>query len=110
MKRADYMTGKISFDDYYLALARKMGIKPSEKIVRRAVEALRKGDNHLNSIPLGEWDTWALSLYAFRKNEIDFIFRQFGDFYSLAGLVCVLKAVVRYEAEKILQGAENGNS
>lgn len=48
---------------YYLEIAQEIGIAPSK-------EMIEKGDVHLNSIPLKEWDSWALSIQAFNFQRV----------------------------------------
>lgn len=56
------------------------------------IDALRKStDEHLNDISLRDWDAISLE----HKAELSNKFIQAGDFYSLAGGVCVAKAAAR---------------
>lgn len=98
--RADYIEGRASHDEYYLEIAKELGIKPDDEMIQRAKKALEAGDEHLNTIPLREWDVWAMSLLAFRSPEINRAFCKRGTVPAMADLVCMLKAVTRYYARQ----------
>ena len=86
LTRKDYMSGKCSFHEYYLAIAKTAGISRAPKHI---MERVRKStDEHYNDIPLGVWNSLSFSNY--RK-----AFEAHGDFPSMAGLVCLWKTVAR---------------
>jgi len=98
--RKQYLNGEVSHDEYYLEIAKEIGIKPDEKTIEKVRNALRKGDKHLNTIPLYFWDMWAVSVYWYNREYVISIFTKRGDQFSQAGLVCALKAICRYYTKK----------
>jgi hypothetical protein len=62
--------------------------------IRKIKNALDKGDEHLNSIPLRHWDNLT---FLFHCNEQ---LKEHGDFESLAGKVCILKETARMLADE----------
>lgn len=96
--RSDYMTGKVTHQDYYLSVARSAYLSSPALMIRRARIALEAGDEHLNTIPLREWDIWSDSC----SRQIGRALSLHGDTgYSLGGGVCALKALVRHAALQI---------
>lgn len=61
------------YRDKYVKLAQTLGPDSLAGLVRllvpRVREALQRGDEHLNTIPLGTWDAIALDFAAFAKSE-----------------------------------------
>lgn len=58
MSRSKYMAGELSHYDYYLGLAKVIGVR-KDWLPEQNVEKLRKAyeaDEHLNNIPLHTWD------------------------------------------------------
>jgi len=101
--RQRYLAGLATHREYYTEIAEEIGIaitRPDAPIIQRAREALKKGDKALNSIPLAEWDNWALSLMAYRGSDVRAAFQRRGDFVTDADLVCLLKTVVKNYIEK----------
>lgn len=95
--RADYMSGRATHDEYYDALCDLAGVSYADadpQFIERCREALFSGDEHLNSIPLKEWDRRASSLLP----GVGRAFKEVGDHPSAAGLVCLLKAAARRAA------------
>ena len=91
--RADYMSGKVSFADFYRAVANTAGISyrnADPAFLARVKAALASGDEHLNTIPLVEWDHRGCGLLAAAR-----AFKAHGDFDSMAGRVCLLKQVAK---------------
>lgn len=89
--RKDYMDGKISHQDYYSQFV----TTEIEKIVlrfgkKKLADSLAQDEN-LNNIPLHAWDRLGLEIdrSVFRK------MKEAGDFDSLTGRVCILKAAAR---------------
>ena len=53
----------------------------------KAIEA----DHHLNNIPLSKWDSVAFII----RPHVSHLLKDAGDFYTLAGGVCIAKAAAR---------------
>jgi hypothetical protein len=90
MTRADYMSGKVTFAEYYREIARIAGISwRKHSMLPRVKDALASGDEHLNSIPLQTWDL--LGVYS--RGAIAHALRIMGDTggVSMADIVCVHK-------------------
>lgn len=88
--RQDYLQNRVSFAEYYRAVAKTAGIsyRNADPIfLSRVRQALANGDEHLNTIPLREWDIRATCLLP----SIRAAFRAHGDGDSLAGRVCLIK-------------------
>ena len=80
---------------YYLEIGREAGISYAKsKDLERIKNAINKGDKHLNTIPLGEWDNKGV----FTKTAINTAMLKRGDSWTLAGSVCVHKAVALEDA------------
>ncbi len=92
--RAQYMDGDATHAAYYGDLATSVGLSYAGcDWIESVRNALRDGDDHLNSIPLATWDTrgaWMLQSRVARA-----AFKARGDSVSLAGLVCVCKQAAR---------------
>lgn len=97
--RKDYLDNKITHDEYYFEIAKEIGIRPPDEMINKARKALNLGDEHLNTISLSVWDTWARNILVFNSSAVNDVFRKRGDYCTLAGLVCALKAITRYYAE-----------
>ena len=96
--RKDYMEGRMSHHAYYSAIAKECGISfKRSNMLPQIKEALAKGDEHLNSIPLTIWDSMAIRNTA----RISTVLKEHGDFYSLAGGVCVMKTAAIEAASKV---------
>lgn len=90
-KRHQYLTGKLSHDDYYLWLADLVGVTLSDLPV--PLNQIRAStDRHLNDIPLRHWDSRdpIVRHKAYAK----------GLPWSLSDTGCCLKAVARRAAQK----------
>lgn len=97
--RADYMGGKVTHREFYRAVAETAGIIVTDaKLIDRVKRALADGDEHLNTIPLGEWDMMAVSAQSW--GGLHSAFKAHGDGYSLAGGVCLFKTMARVAAEQ----------
>jgi hypothetical protein len=96
--RADYMEGRCTFADFYRAVnaTARLTVR-KEELLGRVKVALTSGDEHLNTIPLVEWDSMARSC----ELQIREALRHHGDFYSLCGGVCCLKQAARDAVEKV---------
>ncbi len=90
MTRKEYMDGVVSFADYYRSVAKDAGISFASAPVEfldRVEKALERGDEHLNTIPLSLWYYYAICA----KHATMPALKRHGDFWSLAGGVCVAK-------------------
>jgi hypothetical protein len=101
--RADYLEGRCTHAEYYRAVNKTAGIRysPDSPLVVQARAALKTGDQHLNSIPLQQWDSRAASA----QTSIATALHKHGDFYSLAGGVCAMKQAVIDAANSITEPA-----
>lgn len=91
MQRFDYMTGAVSFDDYYRSIAHAAGVSfAGSSYLPRITRALEKGDEHLNSISLAFWD-WLGAMLA-PSPAYRAALKDHGEIDSMAVRVCVLKA------------------
>ena len=92
--RAQYMNKQVTFEDYYRAVAKDSGVSfrnAPEEFLRRVQKCLAERDEHLNKIRLSTWDMYALGA----KSSTSPAFKRHGDFWSLAGGVCVAKQAAR---------------
>ncbi len=102
IQRTAYLRGDVSHDAYYDSLLDAAGLTDSAVIrdmLPRVRRALAEDDKHLNFIPLGRWDTVAL-LWSHDQRVIDAL-RAAGDFWSMAGGVCLAKALARRMSETV---------
>lgn len=101
MTHADYIDGKVTFAEYYRSVNKAAGLKyPGEHaLVDRARKALANGDQHLNTIPIKEWD--AIGANPILRTNLARAFKAHGDWLTLANIVCALKQAVRDAAESI---------
>ena len=94
-QRKDYISGKVTQDEYYRSLYRESHITITDKrIIDNAKKALTKGDVHLNRIPLRWWDAWAKGLMFYNGKTVAEAFHKQGDYPTLSGLVSMLKTAV----------------
>lgn len=93
--RQDYMGGKVTFEQFYESVAAMAGIAISEELVARVKATLANGDEHLNTIWLPMWDRLADE----NRTAITRALKAHGDFYSMAGGVCTMKAAARKAAQ-----------
>lgn len=96
MKRSDYMSGNVTHQAYYSHIAKLAGIKPAAALVKTCRELLADGDEHLNKIPLAQWDllaggAWNQIVGACQRVE--------GEHMCLSTGVCTYKAAVRAAIE-----------
>lgn len=90
--RADYLEGRATFAEYYRAVNHSAGIRVTNAdFLARVRKALAEGDEHLNTIPLAEWDKLAV----YGRRALSRAFKEHGDFYSMAGGVCAYKQAAR---------------
>lgn len=94
--RREYMSDSEKLHHrYYLEMGREAGISYAKsQELPRIKEAIKNGDKHLNTIPLKEWDNrgnWT-------QASVNTAMLKRGDSWSLAGSVCVHKAVALEDA------------
>ena len=95
MHRSDYMSDKVTHAEYYRSMAKDAGVSYANvdpKFLARVKKALAEGDEHLNSIPLHEWDnrTWSL------LPSVNTTFKAYGEGTgSLSCRVCLIKQAAR---------------
>lgn len=100
MTRDEYMSSPTpeAHRQYYGEIAEEAGVKfhPhfDQTFLDKVRSALTNGDEHLNSISLSVWE----NLGYFHHRKIDAAFRVRGDFWSMAGGVCVVKEAARRAA------------
>lgn len=87
--RNDYMERRVTHQQYYAAIVKTAGIgfHPNDPFIVRCRAALAGGDEHLNTIPLADWD----AIGRWGRACLGTAFRLHGDIYSLAGSVCAYK-------------------
>lgn len=96
MTREDYMNGKVTHKEFYRSVAHEAGISfANSSMLPKIKAALASGDEHLNTIPLQTWD----ALAHVSRTQIATALKKHGDFYSMAGGVCTLKAAAIEAAE-----------
>ena len=89
--RKDYMSNKCTHEEYYGQLVTQ---DMKDQIVRAIPQALAKSvDPHFNDIPLSTWDMLGM-VHGLRSE-----FKELGDCWSKAGMVCVLKEAARQVKE-----------
>lgn len=92
--REKYLDGEIAHADYYRMIYREAGITMKNSgILDECREALARGDEHLNDIPLQKWDMMAASYI--NQEKLRQVFENHGDGCSMAGGVCIYKQAVR---------------
>lgn len=99
MTREQYLNKEVSHQDYYASLAKVAGISFSDGFIRKVAQALREGDEHLNSIPLSTWD--AMTVNDLHNPYLGTELKKRGDGYSLSTGVCMRKARAKELAEAI---------
>ena len=85
--RKDFMTGVCDFETYYGQMVTKRIVEAVVSIIG-ADRILKSKDDHLNDIPLKEWDRVGYSIGIQCHWPA-------GDSCSMAGLVCVAKNAAR---------------
>ena len=92
LTRKEYLDGKCTLEEYYGEIGEESGISYANASDLERYKKAYKEDVHFNNIPLSEWDMRAsnVSREAFEKR---------GDFWSIAGGVCVHKTMARKAVE-----------
>jgi hypothetical protein len=99
--RADYMSGKVTHEQFYRSVVARAGLSlNNHPDVPKWRDMLASGDEHLNKLGLDYWDRLAL----FCQSSVSRSLREHGDFYSMAGGVCAVKAAARIAVEKLNEG------
>jgi len=92
--REDYMSRRVTHTQYYQALCKTAGVSyknAKPKFLDRVWKCMQEGDEHLNRIPLANWDSRTIGLLPSAYEA----FRLHGDIPSQAGLVCLIKQAAR---------------
>jgi hypothetical protein len=90
--RKDYMDGKAAYAEYYGEIVGNH--RPFHAaFIKRVVAPLVAGDEHLNTIPLQEWDEYPVGVPSQP-------FKDRGDFLTMGGRVCYLKTAARLQARE----------
>ena len=95
LTRDDYMSGKCTHQEYYESVAKTARLKLPVDMLSRVKVALDAGDEHLNTIPLGDWD----GLTNVYSGALAYAFKKHGDSLSLAGGCCAFKALAKRSVE-----------
>lgn len=90
------MDGAITHQEYYSSLAKRANVVVNDSIVKRVKVALSNGDEHLNTIPLHEWDNMCC-MDRHNYSLLDELNRR-GDTLSLSTGVCMRKAIAKEQA------------
>lgn len=86
--RRDYLEGRCSHREYYLEIAKEIGPTCVAEILARVK---RSKDQHLNDIPLSDWDALAGWIVFVHGDYLRSSLRKRGDFITDAGMVSLLK-------------------
>jgi len=93
LTRKAYLAGECSHAEYYAEIVASVPLLPfPHQLVDRCRAALATGDQHLNTIPLPEWDAYGCSHGLGHSPSLKANLRERGDFITLAGIVCILKS------------------
>lgn len=88
--RSKYLSEEISHQEYYLWLAKYVGL--SRRHIPVPLERLQASrDEHFNDIPLQTWD----NVFHYTKNNL-----RHGGYWSLSDNICCLKALARQWVEQ----------
>lgn len=91
--RKAYMEGDITHEEFYSHITSSLDGKRlfDKAFLSRVRMALKDGDEHLNSIPLAEWDSIADRIRLTISSKL----KEAGDFWSMAGGVCAVKQLAK---------------
>lgn len=91
LTRKDYLDKKCTHDEYYGQIVQEVGISYANSPELKRIKKAYATDPHFNNIPLAEWDrkSAASQLTLFEA------FKKRGDYWTLAGGVCVHKAAAK---------------
>lgn len=94
--RKEYLEGEFSHAEYYAEIVASVPLHSFPyQLADRCRAALVAGDEHLNTIPLAEWDAYGRRLGLPHSPSLKANLRERGDFISDAGIVCILKSWAR---------------
>ena len=88
--RQDYLSGKISHDEYYIQFVDSHIVNQVLFIIGKD-EILNSKDKHFNDIPLKYWNIVLCPLPDYVKNQL----KQAGDNTTLAGAICIAKQAAK---------------
>ena|SRR6186713_10270 len=90
--RKDYLAGNCTHEEYYSQFVTDdiLSLVKNTFGVGLLEESLSK-DEHLNNIPLGQWD----NLTGYLPRYVSAGFKNVGDYLTLAGGVCLLKTAAK---------------
>jgi hypothetical protein len=94
--RQQYLKGDCTFSDYYSQFIND-NIRNTVNTMKDQI--IKSKDRSFNDIPLKKWDFLAPGIYGEIKTPLE----EAGDYLTLSGAVCVLKAAAR----EIKEGAKN---
>jgi hypothetical protein len=97
--RQQYLNSECTHREYYSQFVNE-GIKNLVRsgIGEKRIKESLPVDEHLNNIPLKEWDS--LGAYIVSSPNVRAKIKEAGDGYSQAGAVCILKEAARQIAEE----------
>ena len=90
--RKQYMNKECTHQEYYEEIGKEAGVVIPDDVMNHVRKST---DEHLNDIPLYIWDRTA----GWFKHQIAIAKQKRGDFWSLAGGVCVVKAMARMQKQ-----------
>lgn len=108
LTRQDYLQGNCSHQDYYMDIAREVGIAVTSAQDASEFLELHKKDALLNQKPLDWWDSWASSLMLYNGKRVRSAFLCRGDSVSKASLVALVKTVAVHAALEFEAGRLTG--
>lgn len=89
--RSQYLNGEVSHQDYYMQFATEQ--MQNTVALEIGIERIKQSrDEHLNDIPLHEWDGLGARVISKECKEL---LKQANDVPSLATMVCIYKAIAR---------------
>lgn len=94
--RQQYLKGVCTFNDYYSQFIND-NIRNTVNFMKDQI--IKSSDPAFNDIPLIKWDCLAPGIYGEIKKPLE----EAGDYLTLSGAVCVLKAAAR----EIKEGVQN---
>jgi hypothetical protein len=95
--RADYLNSKCTHREYYSQFVtnRERSMVKQFIGIDRIKAALAEGDEHLNTIPLAQWDRLSVPVGA----DASQLLRLAGDYPTQAGANCILKEAAKQLTE-----------
>ena len=97
LTRKQYMSSEVTHQQYYEQFSTEaLREFVKQRFPVQELKAAYIEGKHLNSIPLQLWDNMAIVT----RQAVEEKLRDAGDFWSLAGGVCILKAIARQIIEQ----------